>query len=54
MAKNLQEIYLDWVDDLNVNDSVQSKLRQLSPLSYLGLSEKIAEKVLGEFRVDKT
>ena len=41
-----QESYQDWVDSLEVEETVKSKLRSLSPLTYVGLAEKIVEQVL--------
>lgn len=37
-----QESYLAWVESLEVDESVKSQLRSLSPLTYIGLAEKIA------------
>jgi adenylosuccinate lyase len=44
-----QQAYLDWIDQLDVDPAVQSKLRTLSPLNYLGLSEQIAIQVLNAY-----
>ena len=33
----------EWTESLNVNESVKAQLRALSPLTYLGLAEKIVE-----------
>jgi adenylosuccinate lyase len=44
-----QEAYLDWIDQLDVDPAVQSKLRTLCPLNYLGLSEQIAQQVLNAY-----
>ncbi len=41
-----QESYSEWVDSLAVDESVKSKLRSLSPLTYIGLAEEIVERVL--------
>jgi adenylosuccinate lyase len=35
-----------WIENLSVKESVKEKLRTLSPLSYVGLAEEIAKKVL--------
>jgi adenylosuccinate lyase len=42
-----QESYWNWVEALEVEESVKARLRSLSPLTYLGLAEEIAENVLG-------
>jgi adenylosuccinate lyase len=44
-----QQAYLDWIDHLDIDPAVQSKLRTLSPLNYLGLSEQIAKQVLNAY-----
>ena len=49
-----QKTYLDWVEQLDVHDKVKLELNKLSPLSYLGLSEKIAKKVLIKWENNKT
>ena len=41
-----QESYQHWVDSLDVEESVKSRLRSLSPLTYVGLAEEIVEQVL--------
>jgi adenylosuccinate lyase len=38
-----QESYLEWVEALDVNEEIKSKLRPLSPLTYVGLAEKITD-----------
>jgi adenylosuccinate lyase len=38
--------YAAWVEALEVDESVKSKLRALSPLTYVGLAEEIVEKVI--------
>jgi adenylosuccinate lyase len=38
-----QESYQKWVEALNVDENVKSKLQSLSPLSYVGLAEEITE-----------
>jgi adenylosuccinate lyase len=40
--------YREWVDALQVDDVVKDKLRGLSPLSYIGLAQEMAEKALRE------
>ena len=37
-----------WIEGLTVEDSVKDKLRGLSPLTYIGLAEQIAESVIKE------
>lgn len=41
-----KETFNKWVDGLTVDKSVKEKLRVLSPLTYLGWAEEIAEKAL--------
>jgi adenylosuccinate lyase len=41
-----QESYQRWVEALEVEESIKSKLRSLSPLMYIGLAEEIVERVL--------
>ena len=43
-----QESYQNWVDSLEVEETVKSKLRSLSPLTYIGLAEEIVEKGLDQ------
>ena len=43
-----KETFNKWVDSLSVDKSVKEKLRALSPLTYFGLAEEIAKKVLKE------
>jgi len=38
-----QESYQAWVEELEVDETVKSKLRSLSPLTYVGLAEEITE-----------
>ena len=47
-----QESYQDWVESLRVEETVKSKLRSLSPLTYIGLAGEIVERILniGEHR----
>jgi adenylosuccinate lyase len=41
-----QESYQAWVEALEVEEAVKSKLDSLSPLRYVGLAEEIVERVL--------
>jgi len=41
-----QESYQAWVEALEVDESLKSKLQSLSPSTYVGLAEKIVEKVI--------
>lgn len=41
-----QGSYRAWVDGLNVNEGIKSRLRLLSPATYIGLTEQIAEQTL--------
>jgi adenylosuccinate lyase len=43
-----QEMFNKWVEDLPCDKSVKEKLRALSPLTYIGLAERIAERALTE------
>lgn len=47
-----QESYQGWVESLEVEETVKSKLRSLSPLMYIGLAKVIVEHILnhGEHR----
>lgn len=45
-----QESYQAWIEQLEVDESVKAKLQSLSPLSYIGLAEEIAEKVINTKR----
>jgi adenylosuccinate lyase len=38
--------YMEWIEELNVSDDVKAKLRLLSPITYLGLAEKITDQAL--------
>ncbi len=38
--------YKKWIDELDIDESVKSKLRSLSPTSYLGLAQQITENTL--------
>jgi adenylosuccinate lyase len=42
-----EESYRRWIESLEVDKFLKSKLRSLSPLTYIGLAEDIVEKVLG-------
>lgn len=44
--KFTQAVYLGWVEALEVDESVKSRLRSLSPLTYIGLAEEIVDSVL--------
>ena len=41
-----KETFNQWIENLSVGESVKEKLRALSPLTYIGLAEEIAEKTL--------
>jgi adenylosuccinate lyase len=41
-----KEVFRQWVESLAVDESVKDKLRALSPLTYIGLAEQIAERTL--------
>jgi len=43
-----KETFNQWIKGLSVDESVKEKLRALSPLTYVGLAEEIAEKTLKE------
>ena len=43
-----KETFNQWIGNLSVDESVKEKLRALSPLTYIGLAEEIAEKTLKE------
>lgn len=43
-----RESYGAWVDDLSVDETIKSKLRRLSPLTYTGFAEQIANRVVQE------
>ena len=38
-----RETFAEWIESLNVDESVKAQLRALSPFSYLGLAEKIVD-----------
>ena len=41
-----KDTYLEWIKELDIDEMLKAKLRQLTPQSYIGLSEKIAQDVL--------
>lgn len=41
-----QESYQDWIDSLEVEEIVKSKLWSLSPLTYIGLAEEIVNTII--------
>jgi adenylosuccinate lyase len=41
-----RENYFAWIASLAVDEAVKIKLRELSPLTYIGLAEKIVERVI--------
>jgi adenylosuccinate lyase len=41
-----RETFAEWVESLDVNPSIKAQLRELSPLSYLGIAEKIVDSIL--------
>ncbi len=41
-----QETYSKWINELKVDEAVKSKLRGLSPVTYMGLAEQIVERAL--------
>ncbi len=43
-----KETFNQWIENLSVEESVKEKLCALSPSTYVGLAEKIAEKILKE------
>ena len=45
-----EDTFLQWIDELEVNETLKAKLRQLSPESYIGLSEEIAQDVLNALK----
>jgi adenylosuccinate lyase len=42
-----EKSFKQWIENLDVKESVKKKLRALSPLSYLGAADKIAAKIIG-------
>lgn len=44
-----QASFASWVDQLSVDENVRQQLRALSPLTYLGLAEKIVEDTVGQW-----
>jgi adenylosuccinate lyase len=47
--KFTQAGYIEWVDGLNMDEATKSRLRSLSPTSYIGLAKEIAERSLRPF-----
>jgi adenylosuccinate lyase len=45
-----QENYRRWIASLDVDESIKSNLRSLSPLAYVGLAEDIVEKMINTKR----
>lgn len=43
-----KETFKQWIESLSIDESVKEKLHTLSPLTYMGLAEEIAEKTLKE------
>jgi len=43
-----EESFKHWIENLQVDEKIKSKLRSLSPLSYVGLAEEIAGRALLE------
>ncbi|MBI5029414.1 MAG: adenylosuccinate lyase [Chloroflexi bacterium] len=41
-----EQSFAEWIDQLTVDESVKAQLRSLSPFTYLGLAEKIVERIL--------
>jgi adenylosuccinate lyase len=41
-----EKSYFEWIDELDIEESLREKLRQLSPQNYIGLSEEIAQGTL--------
>ena len=41
-----KESYSQWIENLNADESIKSKLRALTPFTYIGLAEQIAENIL--------
>jgi adenylosuccinate lyase len=41
-----QESFRQWIESLEVDENVKTKLRTLSPLTYIGLADEIVEQVL--------
>jgi len=44
-----QEIFYDWIDQVDAEYNIKVKLRQLSPMNYIGLSKQSAEQALKAF-----
>jgi len=43
-----KETFNQWIENLSAGESVKEKLRALSPLTYVGLAEEIADRALKE------
>lgn len=43
-----QKSFSEWIDQLDVDESVKARLRELSPSAYLGIAERIVEITLDE------
>ncbi len=43
-----EESFKQWIENLQIDENIKTKLHALSPLSYVGLAEKIAERALRE------
>ena len=43
-----QETFLKWIDSLSLDRPTKEKLHALSPLTYIGLAERVAERALKE------
>jgi adenylosuccinate lyase len=41
-----RESYQEWVEELDVDETVKSKLQSLSPPTYIGLAEEIVERII--------
>lgn len=44
-----QSDIIAWIDTLSVNESVKSRLRELTPFNYVGLAEQIVEQELADY-----
>ena len=48
-----KETFNKWIESLSVDEEIKEKIRALSPLTYIGLAEEIAARVLNEDRNTK-
>jgi adenylosuccinate lyase len=48
-----KELFTRWVDELDVDGSVKEKLHTLTPLTYIGLAEKIADRALADESIQR-